>query len=127
EQSNNASPDVLVLPSQVKSAPSLLPSAQIGNVAATSLNATKPTSTAAVVSSTQAVPSVATVASTVIKSTSSTPQVLTSSVTRDRNMKMNGDSKARKEMKNFRIGSARRVEACGLVNGDGDPDFGTPV
>ncbi|XP_045486382.1 Golgi-associated PDZ and coiled-coil motif-containing protein isoform X2 [Pieris rapae] len=42
--------------------------------------------------------------------------------------KLNGDQKPRKEIKNFRIGSARRVEAHGLlVNGDGDPDFGTPV
>ncbi|CAK1553489.1 unnamed protein product [Leptosia nina] len=42
--------------------------------------------------------------------------------------RVNGETKPKKEVKNFRIGSARRVEAHGLLlNGDGDPDFGTPV
>ncbi|XP_045446586.1 Golgi-associated PDZ and coiled-coil motif-containing protein-like [Melitaea cinxia] len=59
---------------------------------------------------------------------------------RSKTSKTNGDTRARKETKGFRIGSARRVTENGrngeaerrpvaprLLPGRGDPDFGTPV
>ncbi|CAG4937056.1 unnamed protein product [Colias eurytheme] len=114
---------------QSTSAPMLTSAATSTSAATMTSSMTSAATTASVTTPTLIVTSSADLSTSAVQTTTIRRQsALASPLSVDwKSNKLNGDTKSRKEIKNFRIGSARRVEACSLLNGDGDPDFGTPV